>query len=645
MIDPGHPFSVPYENLIAALEDRLRNGVEQPDRTRFVFQRSVTSYELPRTADAVTRVSGLQGRSFTVFRPGVHYQFSNNRVLWISDTDRPDENSRLDVDYTYRERPAGLTDFNPGSVVGTLVRAVAREMKLLYEQMDEAYRRAFIDVATGVALDSVVALLGLGRNPALKAQGDVTFLRRAPAGVISIPARTRVADESGRTFSTTVDARILEAADEFRAQSAGVLRTTDQIARLIGIWRREDDPETAPPFATLDTAPGQPFGADERTITLDPATLPSGELRIRYAPKSVTVPIEAVEPGPEGNVNAGTIVVMPTPPPGVAGVTNERRVEGGQSPEPDDQLRERAKHALERAGNATLNAIKFAVLDVDGIEGVEIIDHSVDETVPLGEVRVRYSASDLARVRPAVQDVVDRTRAAGILARLETINPVFISGTFYLIPDAVVPATSLVSFVAAVNAALDALTIGEPVSVRRLNALAFALPGLVDVAEAQLSWAKENPAQPGEILSGEVTDPFLIERNEVVRPEPAQLQAVLLTGLRVPGPPRTLGGGTFEIDLELTDTTGAAVTWRDFSIDLGVTLRATLLAAPDQPPQRIGSFTRAIRFDGVSLVTLTIGPADTAGFRPAEHASTIELFIAAAAYPGVAGVTTTLDLA
>ena len=243
MIDPGHPFSVPYEDVIAALEDRVRNGVEQPDRARFVFQRAVSSYELPREAYAITRVSGLMGGLFAVFTPGLHFQFSNNRVVWIHDDERPDENSRIDVEYTYRDRPAGLTDFNAGSVVGTLVRAAAREMKLLYEQMDEAYRRAFIDVAEGVALDNVVALLGVGRNPALPAQGEVTFFRRAPAGVIPIPAGTRIADESGRLFVTTAAAQILEEADEFKPHEAGLLLTTDKIAELVA----------SPAFATAWT--------------------------------------------------------------------------------------------------------------------------------------------------------------------------------------------------------------------------------------------------------------------------------------------------------------------------------------------------------------------------------------------------------
>ena len=77
---------------------------------------------------------------------------------------------------------------------------------------------------------------------------------------------------------------------------------------------------------------------------------------------SVTVPVVAVEAGPEGNVSSGAVVIMPTPPSGVSGVMNEVPITGGPSSETDDQLRERVKHALERSGNATLNAIKFAVL-------------------------------------------------------------------------------------------------------------------------------------------------------------------------------------------------------------------------------------------------------------------------------------------
>ena len=180
--------------------------------------------------------------------------------------------------------------------------------------------------------------------------------------------------------------------------------------------------------------------------------------------------------------------------------------------------------------------------------------------------------------------------------------------------------------------------------MRRVNALAFGVPGLADVAEAQLHYQKEDPDRPGETLSGDVTDPFLIAQTEVVRPDGAALRAVLLRGWRVPGSPRAIGGGSFEVDLELVDATGAAVTFADLALDLDVTLRARLLAAPDQPPQRIGSFTRQVRFDDASVATLTIGPADTAGFRAGEHDPAVEVLVSAAAYPGLQGAATTINL-
>src|SRR5215217_9082191 len=252
MIDLGKPFSEAYKDIIDALEDRVRNGVEQPDRVQFTYKGTVSSYELPRQAYAITRVTGVVGGpggrgQFFEFVPDRDFRFGNNRIIWREGegAEQPREGSRFEVEYTYRERPAGLTDFNPGSVVGTLVRTVARQMKLIYDQMDEAYRRAFIDEATGVALDNVVALLGVTRIPAQQAKGEVTFYRkRATNTPVGIARDTRVADESGRTFATQEYAEIPDQIDEYGTQSDGVLRTANRIAELIGVWRQGEDPET-----------------------------------------------------------------------------------------------------------------------------------------------------------------------------------------------------------------------------------------------------------------------------------------------------------------------------------------------------------------------------------------------------------------
>jgi len=643
MIDPGHPFTRPFADLIDALEESVREGVEQPAQDRFIFQTSQPGYDLRLPASSVTRVSGLAGgKTFTVFQPGVHYRLSNNRVIWLHPTEKPLEGGRLEVQYTYRERPAGLTDFNPGSVIGTLVRAVARELTAMYGQMDEAYRRAFIDQANGVALDNVVALLGVRRHPDLPATGEVTFFRKAATNNnIPIPANTRVADESGRVFATTVAAQIEPVVTETVPLATDRVQVKNQIAELEGIWPRSGvaDPTGSPPLVIRQTV-GLAVGNDQRTLLLGgipasvlAALVAAGDVVVRYKSKSVTVPVQAMEPGPNGNVNSGAVVIMPTPPTGVDGVVNEAPIGGGRSAEPDDQLRERAKHALERSGNATLNALKFAVLDVDGVEGVEVADHTVDGTIPLGEVRVRYSSGDEA----AVLARVESTRAAGILARLERINRVLISGTFILIPDATPSAAAPASFLSAVVDAIDTLGIGQALSVRRLNALAYQVSGLAEAAEAQLHFKKDDLDHPGAFVEGDVADPLLAERTEQIRADAGQLRVVVLAGLAA----QRRTGTKLDLEVWLKDSANNEVHFRHFAIDLSVTLRAFLANAPDQPAEVVGRFTTTVTFSDQTRVVLTIDPATQAPRLRRTGADAHDLTrpgpvsINASAYPGL----------
>lgn len=624
MIDPGNRFSVPYEDVIQDLEDRIRYGVEQPDRARFTFRAQVSSYELPREAYAISRITGRMGNTFTEFQLGEHYRFSNNRIFWVHSDERPDENSRLEVEFTYRERPAGLTDFNPGSVTATLVRAVAREIKLLYDQMDQAYRRAFIDIATGVALNNVVALLGVTRNLNTRAIGHVTFLRNTPTeSDITIPPGTRLADESERIFVTTEEATLVGVALEIAAAAQDRVKVTNKVAALIGIWRKDDDlqADSPPvPLATRET-PGLQIAGGERTLILPAGSLPAGELKVRYHPRSVTVPIRAEAAGPDGNVNAGSIVIMPTPPPGVNGVTNEAPTAGGLVDETDDQLRERAKHALERSGNATMNAIKYSVLGIPGVEEVEVVDGQGDSTIPLGEVRVRVFGGDLRQVI----DTIERTRSAGIRAVPEVIETVLISGTFFVIPDVSVPSAATAEFRSAVIEQIKTQGIGQSLSLRRLNSFAYGISGLADVAEAQLT---SRGTSPGNV----VTDPLLIEATQLIRPDPENLTATLLDSLAAQRQPDTRLG----IELWLVDVAGNRISFDNFSLDIMVTLNAASIIALDQPPERVGRFTTTVQFTNTATAVMTLDPTTHAPQFDAErHNPDVEVSVNAAAYPGL----------
>ena len=83
-----------------------------------------------------------------------------------------------------------LTDINVGSVTRTVTEAIAREIAFVYQQINQAYFSAFIDTATGKALDLVVSIIGVQRKTKEFAEGLVTFFRDPSAGDgnITIPA-------------------------------------------------------------------------------------------------------------------------------------------------------------------------------------------------------------------------------------------------------------------------------------------------------------------------------------------------------------------------------------------------------------------------------------------------------------------------
>ena len=650
MIEIGHPFSRPFQALIDSLETSIREGVEQPAVAEILFRRDTPTYELRGPVHDISRVTGLRRRQFVVFERDVQVRYASGRLIWMAPADPadpdwyPDDNSRVTVEYTYRDLPSGLTDFNAGSVTGTLVRAVARELKFLYEQMDQAYRRAFIDVASGEALDNVVALLGIARNRALPATGFVTFfLKKPPRARVAIAARTRVADPKGRVFTVTAAGAIEPETEEAARPAGRIVRTTDRVGELVYV-RARGAPAN---LATAPTAAGKPFGADERTITLAAAP-PAGELLVRYKPKSVTLPVAAAEPGPEGNLGSGSLTVMPTPPRGVdGGVVNEAPLTGGESAEEDAQLRERAKHELERAGKATLNALKYAVLEVDGVEGVEVRDHVVDESIPLGEVRIRYSGGNEADILRAIDD----TRAAGIVVRAEAITTVRVLGTIYVIPDEAFTAGSTAALEGEVVEALEKLAIGEAAYVRRFSALAYQVAGLADVAEAQLDYEKQRPGEAVPFETGAVGDPFVARPGELVRPDAARLDVVALAGLAASGAYDAAANRT-TLAIAVVAAGGLPVRFRAFALNITVLVKARLRSAPEQPRQRVAQVEGRIQFTGADTASFAILDAaildapGRPGFRLGGdgHDPDVELQVSASAYPALAPSVVPVDL-
>lgn len=142
------------------------------------------------------------------FRAGADVELSaaGTEVVWTPGGARPDAGTLVEVNYLRRESPALLTDFEVGGVARTLVEAMAHEAARIHAELEGVYRAAFIDTATGRALDHVVALVGVERVPAGRARATLRFTRDPAApGAITIPAGTRVIDPDVEVEYETVE--------------------------------------------------------------------------------------------------------------------------------------------------------------------------------------------------------------------------------------------------------------------------------------------------------------------------------------------------------------------------------------------------------------------------------------------------------
>jgi len=142
----------------------------------------------------------------------------------------------------------------------------------------------------------------------------------------------------------------------------------------------------------------------------------SGEQILRKGDREIEVSVSAREKGEEGVVEANTITVMPRPIEGIETVINPEPTVLRRKKESDEELRERAKNALQNTGKATKNAINFAIRRL-GAQSVEIVEMPEDR---VGEVEVIVDGSALKETarQQAIQDAINDSKAAGIRARV-----------------------------------------------------------------------------------------------------------------------------------------------------------------------------------------------------------------------------------
>ena len=206
-----------YPEVAESLLNRLLGGVsgEAHPYPPAKATREPYRHALERPpVDRITAVWGARNGETFRFAPDADYVLSADgaELEWKAGGARPDDGTAFEIHYLPRQREMRVNDLYPGSVVRTLMEAVALETAGLYAQMETVYRAGFLDTASGGALDHVVGLLGIRRVRAGRNSGELRFTRaRNTAGEITIPAGTRVATADGAIeYETTADLTLVD---------------------------------------------------------------------------------------------------------------------------------------------------------------------------------------------------------------------------------------------------------------------------------------------------------------------------------------------------------------------------------------------------------------------------------------------------
>lgn len=225
-----------YPEVAESLLNRLIGGVsaEQhpyppPRAAREPFRHPLERAPVAR----ITAVWGARNGETHRFERDADYRLSADgaQLEWLEAGARPDAGTAFEVHYLPRQRDGHVNDLHPGSVVRTLLEAVALETAGLYAQMEIVYRSGFIDTASGGALDHVVGLLGIERLRAGRNSTELRFVRAKNArGQITILAGTRAATPDGAIeYETLADLMLAD------GQPAAKVPARDTVASNDGL--------------------------------------------------------------------------------------------------------------------------------------------------------------------------------------------------------------------------------------------------------------------------------------------------------------------------------------------------------------------------------------------------------------------------
>ena len=465
---------------------------------------------------------------------------------------------KLEIEEKLQATLGSSINLLPESVFGQLVAIFAERESLIWEGMDDVYNSAYPDTALGASLDNVVALTGIVRQPAQPSIQKNLRLFGTSGTIVPLGTVVSVLGNPTARFLTDIQVTLVTGVDEVQLITFSLVPTA-------GTWRLNwNGQDTSNLAFNANAAAVQaalqllPFGGgilvtgnysigftitfagisgkqSWPTISMDSNTLVNGVTPVvmtigttTQGENQGTTDATAESDGPTQAI-AGLLTVIETPVTGLTSVLNVTDAEVGRFVETDLELRSRRGETLQVAGKATVDAIRAALLNMEGVTDVIIFEN--DSLVELNGIPPKsYETvvngaddADIAQklwdTKPAgirtFGDITENaTDSLGFLHPMQFSRPTLVP--IYVELDLTVDSTFPLNGIAAAKEAIvtrgSAFGIGGTVIVYpRLISALDTIPGIVDVVMrvgiAPSPTLDDNiPIDPNEIATFDTTN-------------------------------------------------------------------------------------------------------------------------------------------
>ena len=283
----------------------------------------------------------------------------------------------------------------------------------------------------------------------------------------------------------------------------------DRIAALLGVRRKQGSRAIGVLRFYRDTPTDRdyliPKGTRARTPLLADKTYLSFETTqdavLQAGQTYVDIPAQAVDVGSAYNVASEKILIIETPVQGASKVTNPEAFTGGTDPESDEEYRSRIPMYLDALKRATADALKSAVLSVEGVQDVIVQDGSTPGTVEITVVETSFDMGE-------VEAIVEQYKGAGIQATVQTATTTAVDASFDLYVVAGYDSDSVKTAAEqAVTDYLNDLGLGQTAQIAEVIVAVMKVEGVDNVKNVKLNGAADDVVVNAteKIVAGTVT--------------------------------------------------------------------------------------------------------------------------------------------